>query len=187
VRRTDEAIAELQRALQLDPVSCWFATHAGFLLCELGQEEAGWHELEKALDLDAELSNLWSLRGVLHSYEGKHPEAVAETGKGARLSSGLPFAQGYAGYALGRAGRRDEAMAILDDLEELSHKRYVPGSSRALCCLGLGDLERALQWLERGYEQRDSLLPFLSVIRAFRPLDPDPRFQDLLRRQGLLP
>ncbi|MGE5715684.1 MAG: tetratricopeptide repeat protein, partial [Acidobacteriota bacterium] len=187
VGRTDEAIAEFQRALQLDPVSCWFATNAGFFLCELGQEEAGWHELEKALDLDAELSHLWSVRGLLHSYEGRHPEAVAETGKGVRLSSGLSFARGSAGYALGRAGRRDEALAILDELEELSQRRYVPGSSRALCCLGLGDLERALEWLERGYEQRDSLLPYLRVIRAFRPLDPDPRFQDLLRRLGLPP
>jgi hypothetical protein len=52
--------------------------------------------------------------------------------------------------------------------------------------MGLGDHERALEWLEKGYEQHDSYLPHLRVSRAFRPLDPDPRCQDLLRRLGLL-
>ena len=187
LKRTDEAIAELQRALQLDPVSCWFATIAGFFLCELGQEEAGRQQMQKALDLDPELFHLWSLRSVLHTYEGRHSEAIAEAEKGVRLSSGLPFARGYAAYALGMAGRRAEALAILDELEEMSHQRYVPASARALCCLGVGDLERALEWLEKGYEQRDSYLPHLRLVRAFRPLDPDPRYQDLLRRLGLLP
>jgi hypothetical protein len=56
-----------------------------------------------------------------------------------------------------------------------------------LCYLGLGDHERAIEWLETGYEQRDRFLPHFRMPRAFRPLDPDPRYQDLLRRLGVLP
>jgi len=63
----------------------------------------------------------------------------------------------------------------------------VPESVRASCYLGLGDHERVLEWLEKGYEQRDSGLSQLPVRRAFKPLYPDPRFQHLLRRLGLLP
>lgn len=185
--RRDEAITELQRTMQLDPVSCWFATLAGFYMYELGQEEAGWQQLQKALDLDAELYQLWTLRSVLHCYEGDFAEAIAEAENGVRLSSGLPFARGYAGYVLGKAGRRDDALAMLEQLEEQSHQRYVPAAQRALCWLGLGDHERALEWLEKGYEQRDSFLPHVRLVHAFRPLEPDPRFQDLLRRLGLLP
>jgi hypothetical protein len=85
------------------------------------------------------------------------------------------------------AGRRTEALAILDQLEELSHQRYVPASARAWCYLGVGDLKRVLEWLEIGYTQRDSYLPHVRLMRAFRPLSPDPRFQDLLRRLGLPP
>jgi eukaryotic-like serine/threonine-protein kinase len=185
--RSHEAVAAFQRSLQLDPVSCWNATLAGFFLYELGQEEAGWQQLQKALDLDADFFQLWSLRSLVHCDEGRFPEAIAEAQKGVRLSSGLPTARGYEGYALGMAGRRAEALAILDQLEELSHQRYVPAIARVWCWLGLGDHERVLEWLENGYEQRDSYLPHLRLNRAFRPLDPDPRFQDLLRRLGLLP
>ena len=63
----------------------------------------------------------------------------------------------------------------------------MPAITRVWCYLGLGDLERALEWLEKGYVQRDSYLPHLRLNRAFRPLDGDLRFQDLLHRQGLLP
>jgi serine/threonine-protein kinase len=184
--RRDEAIAEFQRTLQLEPVSCWFATIAGFFLYELGQEEAGRQQLQKAFDLDPDFFQVWSLLSVVHCDEGKFPEAIAEAQKGVSLSSGLPMARGYAAYALGMAGRRADALAILDQLEELSHQRYVPAIARVWCYLGLGDHERAIEWLENGYEQRDSYLPHLRLNRAFRPLDPDPRFQDLLRRLGLL-
>ena len=184
--RSNEAVAALQRSLQLDPVSCWNATIAGWFLCQLGQEEAGKQQLQKALDLDPDFFQLWSLLSVVHCDEGKFPEAIAEAQKGVRLSSGLPMARGYAGYALGMGGRRTEALAILDQLEELSHHRYVPAAARAWCYMGLGDHEHAIEWLEKGYEQRDSYLPHLRVVRAFRPLDPDPRYKDLLRRLGLL-
>ncbi len=185
--RRDEALAEFQRTMQLDPVSCWFATIGGFHMYELGQREAGWQQLQKALDLDAEMAQLWSLRSLIHCDEGNLTEAIAEAREGVRLSDGLPISRGYEGYALGKAGRRAEALAILEELEGLARRRYVPASARVLCWLGLGDLERAIEWLEKGYELRDSYMPFMRVNLGFRPLDPDPRFQDLLRRQGLLP
>jgi len=77
--------------------------------------------------------------------------------------------------------------AALDQLEDLSRDRYVPAVARAWCHVGLGDCERALDWLEIGYEQRDSHLPHLRLMHAFRPLLPEPRYQDLLRRLGLPP
>jgi len=152
--RSNEAVAAFRRSLQLDPVSCWNATIAGFFMHQLGQEEAGTQQLQKAFDLNPNFFQIWSLRSLLHCEKGNFPEAVAEAQEGVRLSSGLPISRGYAGYALGMAGRRDEAVAILDQLEELSRQRYVPASTMALCWLGLGDHERALEWLEKGYEQR---------------------------------
>jgi tetratricopeptide (TPR) repeat protein len=112
-------------------------------------------------------------------------EAIAEALEGVRLSSGLPLARGWAAYALAMAGRQAEALAILDQLEELSRQRYVPAAARVWCYLGLGDLDRAIEWLEHGYQQRDSQLPHVGLLRAFDPLHPDSRFQDLLRRLGI--
>jgi hypothetical protein len=96
------------------------------------------------------------------------------------------MAQAYAGYALAMAGRPGDVHAALDQMENLSRERYVPAIARAWCYLGLGDYERTLEWLEVGYQQRDSHLPHLRLMQAFRPLLPDLRFQDLLRRLGLL-
>jgi len=185
LRRSDEAIAEFQRTLQLEPVSCWFATIAGFFMYELGHEAAGREQMQKAFDLDTDFCHFWSLQSVIDCDEGNFPEAVAKAREGVRLSAGLPMARGYAAYALGMGGRRTEARAILDELEKVACQRYVPASARAWGYLGLGDHERAIEWLETGYAERDSYLPNLRLVRAFRPLDPDPRFQDLLGRLGL--
>jgi len=185
LHRSDEAAAAFQRALQLDPVSCWNSTIAGWILCELGRDEAGKQHLQKARELDPSFFYTWSASSVVHCFEGNYAEAVAEAEEGVRLSAGLPLARAWAGYALAMAGRRAAALAILEQLDELSHERYVPAAARAWCHLGLGDHERVIEWLECGYRQRDSWLPHVGLMRAFRPLNPDSRFQDLLRRLGL--
>jgi len=185
--RTDEALAALRRALRLDPVSAWNCAIAGFFMCELGHEEAGREQLQKAIELDGSFFLPWSLLSTVNCRAGRFSEATAEAEEGVRRSAGLPMARAYAGYAIAMAGRPSEAVAILGQLEELSRQRYVPAIARAWCHLGLGDYARVLEWLEIGYEQRDSQMPHLRLMRAFDPLHSDPRFQDLLRRQGLVP
>ncbi len=185
--RNDEAMAALERALQLDPVSSWNSAIAGFFMCELGQREAGRQQLRQAIDLDPNFFLPWSLLSVIDCYEGNFAAAMAGANEGVRLSGGLPMARAYAGYALGMSGRPTEVLAILDQLEDLSRERYVPAISRAWCHVGLGDHERTLEWLEVGYRQRDSHLPHLRLMKAFAPLLPDLRYQDLLRRLGLRP
>jgi len=118
---------------------------------------------------------------------GRFSEATDEADEGIRLSAGLPMARGYAAYVLAMANRPSEAVAMLGHLEELSHQRYVPPIARAWCYLGLRDYDRTLEWLEIGYEQRDSQMPHLRLMRAFEPLRLDPRFRDILHRQGLEP
>ncbi len=185
--RRDEAIAALQRSLQLDPVSCWNTAVSGWFIHDLGQEEAGKELLRKALDLEPTFHLTWGALAVIHSLEGKPAEAVAEAEEAVRLSASLPLARGWAGYALARAGRKAETRAILDRLEEVSRERHVPAVARIWCFMGLGDHDRVIEWLEKGYGQRDTWLPHVRMMRAFEPLHPDPRFQNLLRRLGLPP
>jgi serine/threonine-protein kinase len=187
LRRSEEAVSELQQALQLDPVSCWNASIAGLLMCELGREEAGIQQLQKARELDPGFFYTWSALSLVHCEAGNYAEAAAEAQEGVRVSAGRPVARGFAAYALAMAGRQAEAVAILDHLEELSHHRYVPATARAWCWMGLGDYGRVIEWLENAYRERDSFLPHLGLFRAFKPLHPDPRFQDLLRGLGLPP
>ncbi len=185
--RRNEALAALRRALQLDPVSSWNSAIAGFFMCQLGEEEAGRQQLQKSIELDATFFLPWSLLAIVDCQGGRFSEATAEADEGLRLAPGLPMARGWAAYVLAMAGRSPEAVAILGQMEDLARQRYVPPIARVLCYLGLRDYERTLEWLENGYQQRDSQLPHLRVIRTYEPLHPDPRFQDLLRRQGLTP
>jgi serine/threonine protein kinase len=187
LKRSDEALTELRQALQLDPVSCWNSAIAGWIMYELGQEEAGRQQLQKALELDPNFFFTWSGLSVIHCYEGRFADAIAEAQEGLRRSGGLPLALGWTAYALAMGGRRTEALATVDQLEELSRQRYVPAAARAWCYLGLGDHEHALDWLEEGYRQRDSQLPHVGLFGAFRPLDSYPRFQVLRGRLNLEP
>jgi adenylate cyclase len=101
------------------------------------------------------------------------------------VSGGMPVAVGWEGYVLGMAGRHAEARGAVDTLEALSRERHVPAISRVWCFLGLGDYDRALEWLDAGYEGRDTMLPHVGVFRQFAPLYREPRFRDLLGRLGL--
>jgi TolB-like protein/Tfp pilus assembly protein PilF len=185
LRRIDESEAALALALELDPVSCWNGAITGFFLWEMGRTEAGRQQLQKALELDPGFYFTWSVLSVVHCGEGRFDEAITKAREGVRVSGGMPIALGHEGYALAMAGRRDEARAVVEKLEELSRARHVPAMSRAWCYLGLHDDERVFEWLETAYQRRDTQLPHLLVVHEFDRLHPDPRFQDLLRRLGL--
>ncbi len=183
--RKEEAREEFRKALELDPVSCWYASISGSFLHDLGEEGTGRQQLQKALELEPSFYYTYSMLAVNHSLQGKYEQAIAEAQEGVRLSKRLPLALGYLGYVLGKAGLRTDALAVNNQLEEVSRERYVPAVTRTYCYLGLGDLDRAFEWLEEGYRTRDSLLPHVRAFRMFDPLRPDPRFRDLLRRLGL--
>jgi tetratricopeptide (TPR) repeat protein len=89
------------------------------------------------------------------------------------------------GYAYAVAGRRPEAEKILDQLEQLSHERWVNPMDVATIYSGLGDRERAFEWLEKAYRERSTWLIYLNVDRFWDPIRSDPRFADLVRRVGL--
>jgi hypothetical protein len=85
----------------------------------------------------------------------------------------------------GRAGRKAEANKILNELLELSQRRYVTPPALANVYIGLGDKDQAFFWLEKAYQERSYYLAFLKVFPGDDSLRSDPRFADLLRRMGL--
>ena len=85
------------------------------------------------------------------------------------------------------SGNREKARQALADLRELSKRRYVSPFETAVIYTGLGDKDRALEWLEKAYEDRSFGLTRLKVDPRFDPLRADPRFAGLLRRMGLEP
>jgi eukaryotic-like serine/threonine-protein kinase len=183
--RRDAAIESFQRAMEVDPVSAWNSSITAMVLCEIGEEEAGTSLLQKSFELDPSFFFTRCVSSLNHALAGRFGEAVAEAQEAVRLSAGLPLAVGIYGYVLAACGRRDEALATLHDLDATSSHRYVPAIARVWVYLGLGETDRAMEWVEQGVEQRDSQLPHMGVFRAFRTLDRYTRFQDVLRRIGI--
>ena len=91
------------------------------------------------------------------------------------------------GHAYALAGKRAEAQRVLDDLLALSKQRFVSPYDISLVHLGLGEKDKAFEWLQKAVAERVGLLVYLKVDPLFDPLRSDPRFQDLLRRMGLPP
>ena len=185
--RGDEARGQIAQALQLDPVSSWISAIAGLVLYGLGNEEAGRQQLQRARELDPHVFYPWSLLSLFDAGEGRFADAIAEAQEGVRLSAGAPLSRGWQAYVLALSGRRDEALEIVGQLEELSRTRYVPPVATAWVYLGLGDIDRVFEWLEIGYRERDSQVPHIGALSPFRPLRRDPRFRDLLRRMNIPP
>jgi tetratricopeptide (TPR) repeat protein len=95
---------------------------------------------------------------------------------------GPPFVIAWLGYARGVAGDRAGAMAALDALKTTSLKGYVPPFNLAIVYLGLGDRERALDFLEQAYSNNSQWMPYLRGDRTFDPIRSEPRFQALLKK-----
>jgi Flp pilus assembly protein TadD len=114
-----------------------------------------------------------------------YKEGIAEFGKAVIISPGNSLALSGLGYAYALAGRRAEAQKVLDQLEEFSKHKYVPAGRMALICVGLGEKDKAFEWLEKAYGEHFHIA--IKVHPAFDPLRSDPRYQDLLRRMNLQP
>ena len=112
-------------------------------------------------------------------------EAVAELQKAVRLSGGSPICVAELARAYVAAGKINEAVKLLSDLEKSSNASFTNAPQIALIYASMGDNEQAMNWLERAYEERFN--PSILLRSGFRPLRSDPRFEDLLRRVGLPP
>ena len=112
-----------------------------------------------------------------------HDEAVAELQKAVQLSGGSPTAIANLARAYVVSGKRSEAVKLLGDLKKRSRPGYSLASEIAVIYASLGDTDQAMNWLEKGYEERFN--PGVLLRPGFDPLRSDPRFQDLVRRIGL--
>src|SRR3981081_445528 len=104
---------------------------------------------------------------------------------GVKLSGGSPLMRAALAHTLGEAGRAEEALQMLGDLTELAKKKYVAPYFLAGIHVGLGESERAIEYLEKSYEEHSHWLIYLHLDPSMDGLRDNPRFQDLLQRIGL--
>jgi len=183
--RFEEAIAEFERAQQLDPLSLILNSALGWGGFHLARQyDRAIEQLERTLELDPNFAVAHHWLGLALEQERRYEEATAEFEKANSLWGGSPRALASLGHVYAMAGKTSEALKTLDELEELSKRRYVGAYHIAVVHIGLGDKDRAFEWLEKAYDERFPALAFLKVEPIFDPLRDDPRFQDLVRRMN---
>jgi DNA-binding winged helix-turn-helix (wHTH) protein/TolB-like protein/Flp pilus assembly protein TadD len=184
--RTDEAIAMMKRAQELDLVSPRFLKVMGDIFYCARQYDRALEHYRKTLEFYPNDPPAHSSIGMTYTHQGRYEEAIAMLQKGVALAEGSEHSLVNIGYYYAKVGKRDEAQKALDRLNEMSKRGYVNPHTLASIYAGLGDKERALELLEKAYNERASSMVLLKVDPMLDSLRAEPRFQDLLRRVGLL-
>jgi serine/threonine-protein kinase len=182
--RHDEATAEIKRARELDPLNPRTNVVEGVTLINAGRPDEALERLRNTLNFEP---NYWFARQYAASAyidKGMYSEAI-EQAREARESPDVPTRPvAFLSYALAKSGRRAEAQLELDALLKLSKERYVPSYNIAMIYNALGESDETIEWLERGYREKEPRMVFLNVERKWNNLRQDLRFRDLLQRVG---
>jgi TolB-like protein/tetratricopeptide (TPR) repeat protein len=181
----EDALAEIERARDLDPDSLIIDQAVGRLLYLARQYDRAISHEQKTLDVDPRFVAARFRLGQAYVQKAKFAEAIAEFQEALTLSPGRARFIAALGHSYALSGRHEEARQRISELQDLSRQRYSSPSNIALIYIGLGDRDSAFKWLEKGYEERSSWLVFLKVLPEFDPLRGDPRFLDFLRRVGI--
>ena len=184
--RFDEALAEIQKALDLDPLS--LHTDAAVIMDNYFARryaEAIKHA-HQSIELDSGFYPTRYHLGLAYQASGEIVEAIAQFRHAQTLSGGNPMMTAALAAALASAGKVEESNALLAELDQVGRKRYVSQTAMAAAYVCKGDIDEGFLRLERAYDDRCSWLAFaLSSDARFDALRCDPRFQTLVQRIGL--
>jgi TolB-like protein/Tfp pilus assembly protein PilF len=185
--RFDEAFEEIEIAQQLDPLSPIIREGKGFLLMLARRYDEAIEEYRETLELDSFFYRAFTSMGRAYTQKGMYEEAITMLQKGRSLSGDIPSILGALGQTYALASRPADARRLLTELSELTDRRHVASSCFALIHLGLGEKDRALDWLEAGARGREMSLASLKIHPAYDNLRGEPRFRVLLAKLGLAP
>ncbi|HEU4480004.1 MAG TPA: tetratricopeptide repeat protein, partial [Pyrinomonadaceae bacterium] len=193
----DLAKKEIEQAQQLDPLSPIISSNAGLYSYFEHRYDDAITQYQKTLEIDPSFWVAHHYLGLAYAKKGMNEQAINELRNSLHSPGTAPLKEGSVendpevaaslGFAYGLAGRRKEAEAILTRLQALSQRRYVSGLYLAIVYTGLDDNDRAIEYLNKAYENRHPGLVLIRVDPIFDNLRSDPRFQKLVARFEPMP
>jgi TolB-like protein/tetratricopeptide (TPR) repeat protein len=180
----DRALEAVRKAKELDPLSTPISGNVATALWLGRLYDQAIDHLQRLLELDPNSPIVHFVLGLSYVEKKKYSEAIEAHRTSVTLSQGAPEFVAWLGRTYGVAGKRDEALKILDQLTETSKRRYVSPHAIARVYLGLGDMDKVIEWLNRAYEDRSGWMAYMKVDPSLDPLRGDARFQDILRRMN---
>jgi len=181
-----QAIPEFKRAQELDPLSLTIGVASAVgLLCGTRRYDQTMEECQKVLELDPNFGGALNVLGIVYREKGMYDEAIQAFQKAQIFDEGNMWVRAELGHAYAISGKKNEAKKVLDELKQLSKRRYVPPDDIALVYLGLGQKNVTFEYLKKACEDRSVGLSWLKADPIFDSLRSDPRFTALLKKIGL--
>jgi serine/threonine-protein kinase len=181
--RHDEAIALQQRAHELDPLA--HRSDAANAFLRAGRLDEGLAAARRAVELDPHYDRAHATLGWALLLKGRAEEGVAELERAVSLTGSSTVWPAQLGQAYAMTGRPEKARAVLRQLEERARREYVAPYHMAYVHTGLGEMDAAMDWLERAYEERAGAVYGIKTSFVFAPLRGHPRFTALLKKMNL--
>jgi tetratricopeptide (TPR) repeat protein len=182
IGHSDDAIVEIRKAQELDPVSLVKLTALGQVLLVARRYDEALEQCRKALEMDPNLGFAHWLRGLAYMYKGSYEQAILALQKSIPLSGDSPDEPAALAHAYALSGNRRRRCP--PGVEQQAKRRYISPSTLADLYAVLGDIDQAFALLEKAYDERDNMVVLLKVEPMFDSLRSDERFTDLLRRVG---
>jgi eukaryotic-like serine/threonine-protein kinase len=183
--RQVEAIAKMRGSQELDPLSLIINDAIGWASYMARRYDDAQAQMLRTVELDPNYPVTYWILGLLYRITGRYDLAIDAGEKGVSLSGGSPLMRAALAHSCGKAGRADEARRVLDELTELANCKYVAPYFVAGVHIGLGDYDRAIEYLEKSYEEHSHWLIYLHIDPSMDELRGDPRFQRLVMNVGL--
>lgn len=183
--RHQEALGEVKLARELDPLFPFAGALEGQFLFHAGKHDEALARLQQTIEL---APNFWMphlFESMVYVEKGMYVDALAEARKARALSAASTYSIAIESYSLAKMGNRDEAEKVLAEMLEMSKTRGMPASHIAIAYHGLGDTEKAIDWLEKGFAEHDPKMAFLKVDPKWNNIRSNPRFVELIRRMRL--
>jgi eukaryotic-like serine/threonine-protein kinase len=183
--RQTEAIEKMKASQELDPLSLIISVAMGWANYMARRYEEAIEQLRRTVELEPHYPVTYWILGLVLRKKGQLEQAITEGEKGVKLSGGSPLMSAALAQTLATAGERGKAMQILNELSNLAKQKYVSPYFLAGIHTGLGEQDRAMEFLEQSYNERCHWLIYLHIDPGMDPLRSNLGFQDLLGRIGL--
>jgi adenylate cyclase len=179
--RLDEAIAKDKKAIELDPLNSFFQAALAYFLYQARRYDDAIVQIKRTLELDPASTLARHLLGCCLLWKGDTAGAIAEFQRSKIMVAGAWY-QGLLGYAYAISGNRSKAEQIRRELEQMAKRQYVSSTAFADIHLGLGEKKKALDWLEKSYQDQESACWYLKVDPIYDRVRTEPRFQALVQK-----
>jgi TolB-like protein/DNA-binding winged helix-turn-helix (wHTH) protein/Tfp pilus assembly protein PilF len=183
--RFDESFREFERARQLDPLSLIIAADHGAVLYYARQYDRSIAQFRAVLEMEPNFPRAYNVLGP-YAEKGMYAEAVAQMDSWERSPGDKSWLPAWRAYFYGRSGDQTRARHALEQLKQLNQHQHLDPTPLVVAYLGLGDKQEALFWLEKACADHSTALNSIKVNPVFDPLRSEPKFQELLRRVGLV-